>query len=234
MKINKILLYSLTCILLSFVINSCMQVRVNGKVTNSKGEPILANIIIQDLASNDTLNVFTNDEYSGSYSINFNEQKHYSYSFHKEGYFPIARNIDLRENIDKFETEDNVVLTMYSIDEVIESKKFYTIDNLFFAHNEAEVLESSKPSLYRIADIIIDNNIKTIELVGYTDSTGQDDYNMKLSLKRAENVAAYMKEYKCKNVSFRVRGLGKDNPIADNSTEAGRAKNRRVEIKFIK
>lgn len=229
----KLLGYSLL-LLIVIGINSCANVQIYGTVTNSKGEPIVTNIIIQDIESNDTLSQFQNDEISGFYKIDFFEQKHYAYSFFKEGYFPISKNLDLRDNVEKYEAEDNVTLIMYSIEEVIESQKFFSIDNLFFAHNESTVLELSKSSLYRIADIVNENNIKTIELVGYTDSSGENDYNMKLSLKRAENVAAYLKEYKCKNVSFRVRGLGEQNPITNNETEADRAKNRRVEIKFIK
>ncbi len=74
-------------------------------------------------------------------------------------------------------------------------------------------------------------NFVTGEIDGYTDNTGDEQYNIKLSKRRADAVADYLKS---KGVHmgdrFMTQGLGEGHPIADNSTEEGRAQNRRVSI----
>ena len=73
----------------------------------------------------------------------------------------------------------------------------------------------------------------TVAITGYTDSVGTDAYNQKLSVKRAESVRAYLISQGVDPTKLKTAGLGESNPIADNATAAGRAKNRRVEIEVI-
>jgi OOP family OmpA-OmpF porin len=73
----------------------------------------------------------------------------------------------------------------------------------------------------------------TVAVTGYTDSVGTDAYNQKLSVRRAESVRAYLISLGVDPAKLKVAGLGESNPIADNATAAGRAKNRRVEIEVI-
>ncbi|ENY6787220.1 OmpA family protein, partial [Providencia rettgeri] len=73
-----------------------------------------------------------------------------------------------------------------------------------------------------------------IVVSGYTDNTGNPELNQKLSLKRAESVRDWMIETSDINPAcFAVQGDGQNNPVADNQTAEGRAKNRRVEIRLI-
>jgi OmpA-OmpF porin, OOP family len=65
---------------------------------------------------------------------------------------------------------------------------------------------------------------------GYTDNKGSDDVNVPLSQKRAESVRAYLLKKGLKENQIEAKGYGSEKPVADNSTEAGRSKNRRVEI----
>ncbi|WP_152911231.1 OmpA family protein, partial [Burkholderia cenocepacia] len=67
---------------------------------------------------------------------------------------------------------------------------------------------------------------------GFTDSVGSDDYNLALSKRRAESVAAYLKAHGLKTDSMTVSGRGKADPVASNATPEGRASNRRVEIRL--
>ncbi len=67
-----------------------------------------------------------------------------------------------------------------------------------------------------------------VTVIGYTDSTGPEEYNLNLSLRRAQAVADYLESLGIDDIE--VRGEGEANPVADNSTREGRAKNRRVEI----
>jgi len=72
-----------------------------------------------------------------------------------------------------------------------------------------------------------------ITITGHTDNTGSADYNMKLSLRRAEAVRDHLVGLGIDPNKLEVKGEGMSNPIADNSTEQGRAKNRRVEVEII-
>jgi outer membrane protein OmpA-like peptidoglycan-associated protein len=65
---------------------------------------------------------------------------------------------------------------------------------------------------------------------GHTDSTGTDEYNQKLSERRAEAVASYLSENNIPSGNITSRGFGKDNPVATNDTAEGRQQNRRVEM----
>ena len=70
-------------------------------------------------------------------------------------------------------------------------------------------------------------------MAGFTDSTGSESHNQTLSERRATSVAAYLSSQGVAQQRIVARGFGEQYPIADNSTAAGREKNRRVELKLI-
>jgi outer membrane protein OmpA-like peptidoglycan-associated protein len=74
-------------------------------------------------------------------------------------------------------------------------------------------------------------NLRQVTVAGYTDSTGSSSHNMQLSQRRAESVVRYLKDQGLRSQNFSAQGYGASNPVASNSSSAGRAKNRRVEIR---
>ena len=84
-----------------------------------------------------------------------------------------------------------------------------------------------------MAGTLREYNQTMIEVVGHTDSIGSDAVNNRLSKERADSVAQYLIGQGVQSVRIETLGAGKSYPIADNSTDAGRAKNRRVEIRVI-
>jgi outer membrane protein OmpA-like peptidoglycan-associated protein len=74
----------------------------------------------------------------------------------------------------------------------------------------------------------------SIEVYGHTDNLGSEEYNLELSLKRAVNVVTYLVEYGIASDRLSYKGFGHSSPIADNNTEKGRKKNRRVEFYIVK
>ena len=72
---------------------------------------------------------------------------------------------------------------------------------------------------------------RQVAVAGYTDSTGSASHNMRLSQRRAESVLQYLKSQGLRSQNFAAQGFGASNPVAPNSTNAGRAKNRRVEVR---
>ena len=91
-----------------------------------------------------------------------------------------------------------------------------------------------KPGSYKLLDEIFESAVVAeglkLGVYGHTDNQGSDDINVPLSQKRAESVKSYLLKKGLKQSQIEAKGYGSEKPIADNSTEAGRSKNRRVEI----
>src|SRR6185369_12916782 len=89
---------------------------------------------------------------------------------------------------------------------------------------------SLKPEFRATLDKVADS---LIDVYGHTDSTGSDAYNQTLSENRARTVANYLQMQGVSPARIRSQGYGETMPVADNATEEGRRKNRRVEIKIV-
>ncbi len=88
-------------------------------------------------------------------------------------------------------------------------------------------------TLNQVAQTLSSYNQTYIDVLGHTDSTGSDAYNQALSERRAGAVADYLSMRGVARARMGIRGYGETAPIATNETEAGRAQNRRVEIKVV-
>lgn len=100
----------------------------------------------------------------------------------------------------------------------------FEFDSARLTDGAREVLERAVRILERHPDLVI-------EVAGHTDSVGEAQYNKGLSQRRAQSVARYLRDHGIGN-DMRVRGYGESQPVASNDTEAGRAKNRRVELRI--
>jgi outer membrane protein OmpA-like peptidoglycan-associated protein len=107
---------------------------------------------------------------------------------------------------------------------------FGLADKVLF-DTDADVLKvESRPGVERIGRALVGVGITHLRVDGYTDSSGSDAYNLKLSHNRAAAVASLLAGTGIPRATMEIRGLGKANPVADNSTPAGRLENRRVAI----
>jgi outer membrane protein OmpA-like peptidoglycan-associated protein len=82
----------------------------------------------------------------------------------------------------------------------------------------------------KLADVVVRYNKTTLTVVGHTDNVGQDDYNQKLSERRALSVAHYLEQKRVNSMRLAISGKGETQPVASNGSEGGRQANRRVEI----
>ncbi|MDV3240243.1 MULTISPECIES: OmpA family protein [Methylocaldum] len=102
-----------------------------------------------------------------------------------------------------------------------------------FKYNSDELTENAKSILDGVVEqLVASNEMRDIEVQGHASSEGSSQYNLKLSQRRAQSVADYLKSAGLKNRLY-AKGYGEDYPIADNSTEAGREQNRRVQLVFM-
>ncbi len=113
------------------------------------------------------------------------------------------------------------------------SEKVSFAADAFFDFDKAVLKPAGKAKLAELTTKIKDMNLEVIIAVGHTDSIGTDAYNQKLSIRRAEAVKAYLVSQGIETNRIYTEGKGEKQPIADNKTAAGRAKNRRVEIEVV-
>lgn len=99
-----------------------------------------------------------------------------------------------------------------------------------FDVNSAELSFGAQSTFDKIANVFKDYDKTAIHVVGHTDSTGTDEYNQKLSERRASEVAKYLSSRGVNSSRILTWGRGESEPIADNDSKAGRARNRRVDI----
>jgi OOP family OmpA-OmpF porin len=112
------------------------------------------------------------------------------------------------------------------------SKVTYAADT-FFDFDKSVLMPAGKAKLDDLVGKVKGINLEVIIAVGHTDSVGNDAYNQKLSVRRAEAVKAYLVTKGIEKNRIYTEGKGEKQPVADNKTKEGRAKNRRVEIEVV-
>lgn len=101
---------------------------------------------------------------------------------------------------------------------------------ILFGFNKTNLSESAKKSLSQFASSLRNNPETDVTILGYTDNVGTRAANEKVSTQRAANVKTYLNQSGVSSTRMQSKGMGWENPVANNDTEAGRAQNRRVEI----
>jgi OOP family OmpA-OmpF porin len=108
-------------------------------------------------------------------------------------------------------------------------------DKVQFATGSSEILPVSFGLLDEVAGVLTENpQIEVLQVEGHTDSTGTAALNRKLSQQRAESVMRYLSSKGVAGGRMRAKGFGPDKPIADNASDDGKEKNRRVEFNILK
>ncbi len=149
----------------------------------------------------------------------------------KEGYWPSVENFAVDEN----ETKDTVY-QVFLIDPIIKNK--VKIENIYFAFDKSLVIDFYKLKMDSVFAILVQHPGYSVEVQGHTDSKGSDEYNVKLSQRRADEAKAYLVSKGIEEARVIAIGFGETAPIAPNDVQGeddpeGRARNRRVEFKIL-
>jgi outer membrane protein OmpA-like peptidoglycan-associated protein len=105
-----------------------------------------------------------------------------------------------------------------------------TLGDVLFEVDRSELKPGATRTIDQLANALNDDRRSTIAIEGHTDSTGNPQHNVDLSLHRAEAVKSYLVQRGVDPSRITTQGLGEDYPVASNATEAGRQQNRRVEV----
>jgi outer membrane protein OmpA-like peptidoglycan-associated protein len=104
---------------------------------------------------------------------------------------------------------------------------------VYFDTNKYNINANSEKMLTKLASILVEYPDTNVLVVGHTDSSGADEYNMTLSKNRANSVTTFMTSKGLDTARFTTKWFGEEQPIADNATPEGRAKNRRVNLAIV-
>ncbi|WP_407704826.1 OmpA family protein [Tellurirhabdus rosea] len=116
------------------------------------------------------------------------------------------------------------------VERVGEGIKITFDSDLLFDVNKSDLQPTTKKNLDELAETLKKYDDTNVVIEGHADAQGSDEYNMKLSERRAKEVVKYLQGKGIANNRLEEKGYGESQPLADNSTENGRSKNRRVEV----
>lgn len=204
---------------------------ISGHLTDSDGQPIEAEIVWEDLQTGEIVGKLKSDPQTGEFFIALPNDRQYSYFVSKDGFFPKANNIDLRNKGEKIAVEER--LEMVRIEEMIANDIALPLKNLFFETSKYNIKSTSFLELGRLAILVQDYGL-IVEISGHTDDRGSNEDNKKLSKDRANEVKEYLIKKGCNAQDIEAVGYGETKPSHSNQTEEGRAQNRRVEVRFKK
>ena len=219
--------------------NQIYRILVNGNVTvenNSNPKNIVVKIL--DSLTINTLYEFKTE--STDFIINKEVKKgSYYIMITADGYKPFKELIESEVSLETgSEKKQNLRVKLFPID-VPKVETIKIVNNILFYYDRYYLKPEAKVVLDKISKILISNPNLKLEITGYTDALGKDDYNLNLSKLRSKSVVNYLLKKGISPERLISKGNGKNNPIAINKnpngsdSPQGRKYNRRVELKFI-
>lgn len=195
---------------------------VKGKVIDKKtNKPLPSSVELVDNTNNKALMKVQTDEV-GDYFITLPTGKDYTFTVNRKGYLFYSELYELgKKEADSVYKKDIYL-------QPVELNAVFTFNNIQFANNAYQLPPAGFVELDRLLQVLAENPSLKVEISGHTDNIGTTEDNKLLSTNRAKAIVDYLvsKGVNLKRVSF--KGYGAAQPVADNTTEAGRAKNRRT------
>lgn len=199
---------------------------------STKTVPDDATITVTDNKSGEIIGIYRPNSKTGKYLFILPPGKDYNVSYEAEGYLFESDNLLIPKSTVYAEVDKPVELAPIKAGEKI------ILNNIFFEFDRDEITENSRVELAKLERLMQKNPSVKIEISGHTDSKGSDNYNQKLSQKRALAVVKYLTDRGVDGDRMVGVGYGETQPIAINTNidgsdnEEGRAMNRRIELKI--
>jgi len=195
---------------------------VKGKVTDAQTKkPLPSNIELIDNGSNLSFMKVQTDEV-GDYFITLPIGKDYTFTVNRKGYLFYSEVYGLSKKEADSTYRKDIFLQPVALN------ASFTFHNILFANNEYRLPETGLAELDQLVQVLKDNAGLLVQISGHTDNVGKAEDNLVLSTNRAKAIVDYLVSKGIDNKRLSYKGYGAGKPVADNSTEAGRALNRRT------
>jgi outer membrane protein OmpA-like peptidoglycan-associated protein len=197
---------------------------VKGVVTDQKnGKGIPSTVELTDNESNLALMKIQTDE-KGEYLITLPLGKDYTFTVNRKGYLFYSEVFAMKQK-----EADSVYTKNIALQPVLLNASF-VFNNILFANNSFELPKTGLIELEKLLQVLQENPSLKLQIGGHTDNTGRPEDNEKLSTNRAKSIVEWLTSKGIESNRLSFKGYAATKPIADNTTEAGRAKNRRTEF----
>jgi outer membrane protein OmpA-like peptidoglycan-associated protein len=196
---------------------------LKGIVTSMKGKPLAGEtIMLVDEKKGTEVKVHTGDD--GKFEVLVPVNSVYMIRY---------KNFTADMNYTKMQVPPDAD-AVYEVEIKIEPPKEFVLENVYFDTGKSTLKPSSNKALNDLAEVLKLKKKMVIEIQGHTDNMGTEESNLKLSQSRAEAVKKYLVAKGIGADRVTAKGYGQTMPVADNSSEEGRAKNRRTSVKVLK
>jgi len=200
---------------------------VKGEILDAETNlPLKASVELMDVYVNELLSKVYSDSINGEYTMILTEGSDYALYVEKPGYVLESRHFALPQGSDY-----KPILMDFYLNK-IKTGATTVLNNIFFDLDKYELKEKSITELQKIVSFLKKNLELKISILGHTDDTGTAEYNMQLSLKRAEAVYNYLVDYGIDPSMLAFQGFGQTEPAFPNDSEENRSKNRRIEFRI--
>ncbi len=201
---------------------------VKGRVYDIKtGKGLPSSVELGDLKNKRIISKLQTDE-TGNYLTTLPIGNDYAFNVNRKGYLFFSANFMMSSP-----SADSV----YQMDiplQPIEANASIILKNIFFDVNQYDLKPASQIELDDVVNLLKENPLVSIRIDGYTDNVGKPADNQLLSENRAKSVVNYLKSKGIDPRRLSFKGFGDTSPVSPNTTEAGRAQNRRTELKVVK
>jgi OmpA-OmpF porin, OOP family len=198
---------------------------VRGTVVHARtGKALQASVEIRPLSGQGEVQRMSSDPSDGSFSLVLPAGVDYGINAVADGFFAVSERIDATTITESATIQQNLAL------EPIERGRAIVLNNIFFETGTASLEAASMAEITRLATLLKENADIAIAIHGHTDDVGSDANNMTLSSMRAQAVKGALESMGISPSRLSSNGFGETLPVADNTSEQGRQKNRRVEF----
>lgn len=200
---------------------------VKGKVFDKKTTKGLPSAVeLTDLSTREVLSKVQTDE-TGNYLITLPVGRDYAFTVKRKGYLFFSENFPLSKK-----DPDSTYYIEIPL-QPLEANATIVLNNIFFDTKMFDIKPESTTELDNLVQLLKDNPTLKIQISGHTDNVGKAEDNLVLSENRAKAVVTYLTTKGIAPARLTSKGFGASQPVAPNTTEEGRARNRRTELQVI-
>lgn len=199
---------------------------ISGTVLDSRSRlPLQAKILVTRLPGGAVVDSLYSDQENGRFLLSVPQGSDLSLHVFKQGYLFASKHLMVNNS-------DSISKVTILLEPVEKGNKI-KLNNIYFDVDKATLKPAAYPELEQVILFLKQNPGLKIEIEGFTDNTGSEAYNLKLSNERARSVYQYLIDHGIDSKKLSYKGYGNTRPVADNATEKGKAANRRTELLIV-